>query len=48
MRQVIGDPVKAARIGAQAREDVTRDLSPEAAGAAMRQRLESWLGGRSR
>ncbi len=40
MRRVYGDPEQAARIGARAREDIARTLSPEATGAAMRRRLE--------
>jgi glycosyltransferase involved in cell wall biosynthesis len=40
MRRVYGDPVEAARLGAQARRDIARALSPEATGAAMRRRLE--------
>ncbi len=40
MRWVYGDPEQAARIGARAREDIARTLSPEATGAAMRWRLE--------
>jgi glycosyltransferase involved in cell wall biosynthesis len=45
MRRVHGDPEQAARIGAQAREDVARTLSREATGAAMRRRLEVLLAG---
>jgi Glycosyl transferases group 1 len=40
MRRVYGDPVEAARLGAQARQDIARALSPETTGAAMRRRLE--------
>jgi hypothetical protein len=40
MRRVYSDPEHAARVGARAREDVTRELSPAATGAAMRRRLE--------
>jgi glycosyltransferase involved in cell wall biosynthesis len=40
MHGVYGDPAQAARIGEQARKDIARALSPEAAGAAMRRRLE--------
>ncbi len=45
MRRVYGDPEQAARIGARAREDIARTLSPEATGAAMRRRLEELSGG---
>jgi hypothetical protein len=40
MRRIYEDPAQAARLGAQARQDIARNLSPEAAGAAMRKRLE--------
>jgi len=40
MRRVHGDRDQAARIGARAREDIARLLSPQATGAAMRRRLE--------
>ena len=40
MRRVHDDREEAARIGARAREDVARTLSPEVTGAAMRRRLE--------
>jgi hypothetical protein len=45
MRRVYGDPVQAARIGARAREDIARTLSPEATGVAMRRRLEELSAG---
>jgi glycosyltransferase involved in cell wall biosynthesis len=45
MRRVVERPEEAAAIGARAREDVARELSPQAAGAAMRRRLEE-LGAR--
>jgi glycosyltransferase involved in cell wall biosynthesis len=44
MRRVHGDPEEAARIGARAREDIARTLSPEATGAAIRRRLEELSG----
>jgi hypothetical protein len=40
MRRVYEDPDEAARVGEQAREDIARQLSPQACGAAMRRRLE--------
>lgn len=40
MRRVYGDPERAGHIGAHARADVARELSPKATGAAMRRRLE--------
>jgi glycosyltransferase involved in cell wall biosynthesis len=40
MRRVHDDPEAAGVIGARAREDVARTLSPTATGAAMRRRLE--------
>jgi glycosyltransferase involved in cell wall biosynthesis len=40
IRRVYGNPQEAARIGARAREDVARTLSPQATGAAMRRRLQ--------
>jgi glycosyltransferase involved in cell wall biosynthesis len=40
MRNVHEDPAAAARVGAQAREDIAEQLSPQARGAAMRRRLE--------
>jgi glycosyltransferase involved in cell wall biosynthesis len=43
MRQVYEDPEAAAQIGARARQDVARTLSPQATGAAMRERLERLL-----
>ena len=46
MRRVYERPADVARIGARARDDVARILSPEATGAAMRARLEK-LSGRS-
>ena len=45
MRRVHGNPEEAASIGAQARADVARTLSPEATGAAMRRRLEELASG---
>jgi glycosyltransferase involved in cell wall biosynthesis len=44
MRSVYEHPEEAARRGAQARQDVARQLSPAAAGAAMRRRLEELAG----
>ena len=44
MRRVYERPADAARIGARARDDVARTLSPEATGAAMRARLEKLSG----
>jgi glycosyltransferase involved in cell wall biosynthesis len=41
MRSVFGEPEQAVRIGARAREDIARLLSPKATGAAMRRRLEA-------
>ena len=40
MRRVHDEREEAARIGARAREDILRTLSPQATGAAMRRRLE--------
>ncbi|MGH2867359.1 MAG: glycosyltransferase [Solirubrobacteraceae bacterium] len=40
MRRVYADPEGAARVGARAREDIARRLSPEATGAQLRRRLE--------
>jgi glycosyltransferase involved in cell wall biosynthesis len=40
MRRVIERPQEAAAIGARARADIARQLSPRATGAAMRRRLE--------
>jgi glycosyltransferase involved in cell wall biosynthesis len=45
MRRVVERPEEAAVIGAQAREDIARALSPEAVGAAMRRRLEELADG---
>jgi glycosyltransferase involved in cell wall biosynthesis len=45
LRQVRGDPQDAARRGARAAQDIARTLSPEAAGAAMRDRLERLASG---
>jgi glycosyltransferase involved in cell wall biosynthesis len=47
MRRVHEHPEEAARLGARAREDIARMLSPRAAGAAMRRRLEQLSGGSS-
>ena len=47
MRRVYGDPKAAARRGARAAEDIARELSPEATGAAMRRRLQELAGGTS-
>ncbi|HEY2536886.1 MAG TPA: glycosyltransferase [Solirubrobacteraceae bacterium] len=44
MRRVVERPEEAAAIGARAREDVLRELSPRATGAAMRGRLEELAG----
>ena len=44
MRQVYGDPSAAAQRGERAREDVSRLLSPAAAGHRMRRRLEQLAG----
>jgi glycosyltransferase involved in cell wall biosynthesis len=46
MRRVIERPEEAAAIGARAREDIARQLSPRATGTAMRRRLEE-LGARA-
>jgi glycosyltransferase involved in cell wall biosynthesis len=46
MRRVYEDREGAARVGARARDDILRRLSPEATGAAMRARLEE-LNGRA-
>lgn len=40
MRRVVEHPEETAAIGARAREDITRELSSQATGAAMRRRLE--------
>ncbi len=40
MRRVVERPEEAAAIGARAREDIARELSPRATGEAMRRRLE--------
>ncbi|HEX3517713.1 MAG TPA: glycosyltransferase [Solirubrobacteraceae bacterium] len=40
MRRVYENPQEAANVGARAREDIARRLSPAATGAAMRRRLE--------
>jgi len=40
MRRVVEHPEEAAAIGAQARADIARELSPRATGEAMRRRLE--------
>lgn len=40
MRRVLDDPGEARRRGARAAQDIARDLSPAAAGAAMRERLQ--------
>ena len=40
MRRVVREPEQAHQIGARAREDIPRELSPAATGAAMRRRLE--------
>jgi glycosyltransferase involved in cell wall biosynthesis len=45
MRRVVERPQEATALGAQAREDVVKELSPQATGAAMRRRLEE-LGAR--
>jgi glycosyltransferase involved in cell wall biosynthesis len=45
MRQIYADPEAAARVGARAREDIARELSPAATGAAMRRRLEALADG---
>lgn len=44
MRRVVERPDEAAAIGARARQDVLRELSPQATGAAMRGRLEELAG----
>ncbi len=44
MRRVVERPEEAAAIGARAREDVLRELSPQATGRAMRGRLEELAG----
>ena len=43
MRRVCSEPEQAAAIGARAREDIARTLSPQARGAAMRERLQELL-----
>ncbi|HEY2282783.1 MAG TPA: glycosyltransferase [Solirubrobacteraceae bacterium] len=40
MRRVVERPEEAAALGARAREDIARELSPRATGEAMRRRLE--------
>jgi Glycosyl transferases group 1 len=40
MRRVYDNPEEAAQMGKRAREDIARELSPEATGAAMRRRLQ--------
>jgi glycosyltransferase involved in cell wall biosynthesis len=40
MRHVYQSPEESAEVGGRAREDITRGLSPQATGAAMRRRLE--------
>ncbi len=40
MRRVYEHPEEAAAVGTRAREDIARELSPQATGAAMRRRLE--------
>jgi hypothetical protein len=40
MRRAYTDPQEAARLGAQAAQDIAAKLSPQATGAAMRRRLE--------
>ncbi len=40
LRRVYENPQEAAHVGARAREDIARQLSPAATGAAMRRRLE--------
>jgi len=45
MRRVVEQPVEAAAIGDRAREDIARELSPQATGATMRRRLEESAGG---
>jgi glycosyltransferase involved in cell wall biosynthesis len=47
MRSVYEDRERAAKLGARAREDIARTLSPQATGAAMRRRLEQLSGGSS-
>ncbi len=47
MRRIYEDPEGAARVGQRAREDVARELSPVATGAAMRRRLTEWQGNAS-
>jgi glycosyltransferase involved in cell wall biosynthesis len=44
MRRTYEQPDEAARRGSRARQDIARALSPEAAGAAMRRRLEELSG----
>jgi glycosyltransferase involved in cell wall biosynthesis len=41
MRHVVADPAGAAAVGAQARADIVRTLSPATTGAAMRERLQA-------
>jgi glycosyltransferase involved in cell wall biosynthesis len=48
MRRVYERPEEAAAIGARAREDIARELSAQATGAAMRRRLEELGARRSR
>jgi glycosyltransferase involved in cell wall biosynthesis len=45
MRRVVERPEEAGAIGARAREDIARELSPQATGEAMRRRLEELDGG---
>ena len=45
MRRVVERPEEAGAIGARAREDIARELSPRATGEAMRRRLEEIEGG---
>jgi glycosyltransferase involved in cell wall biosynthesis len=45
MRRVYSDREDAARRGARAAQDIARTLSPEATGAAMRERLQQLAGG---
>ncbi len=45
MREVYTDREEAARRGERAAQDIARQLSPEATGAAMRARLQQLAGG---
>lgn len=45
MRRVYDHADEAAALGARARDDISRTLSPESTGNAMRQRLEKWAHG---